>query len=96
MFRPTPGYRFVAADLSQVELRVVAWMAAEPTMLAIFRAGGDIHSSTAAAVMGITDEAFAALPKEVRDQKRYEAKSALRPICSCKLRRFRGLGPQNE
>ncbi len=75
IFKPTPGYKFVAADLSQIELRITAWMAQEPTMLRIYREGGDIHASTAAYVMGLTIEQFMALPDKQRDQKRFEAKS---------------------
>ena len=60
IFVPTPGYKFVAADLSQVELRVAAEMAQEPTMLRIFREGGDIHVMTAAFVLGLPYEQVAA------------------------------------
>ncbi len=60
IFIPTDGYQFVTADLSQIELRIAAWMAMEPTMLRIYREGGDIHVVTAAAVVGITPDQFAA------------------------------------
>jgi len=45
-------------DESQAELRVAAWMANEQTMLRLYREGGDIHESTAAAVMGVPIEEF--------------------------------------
>jgi DNA polymerase-1 len=43
----------LAIDYSQIELRIVAHMAQDKAMLAAFRAGQDIHATTAAAVHGI-------------------------------------------
>jgi DNA polymerase I len=43
----------MAVDYSQIELRIVAHMAQDAAMLAAFRAGQDIHATTAAAVHGI-------------------------------------------
>jgi DNA polymerase-1 len=42
-----PDWCIVAADLSQVELRLVAHVAQEPTMMRVFNSGEDIHTSTA-------------------------------------------------
>jgi DNA polymerase-1 len=42
-----PGKRLVAADYSQIELRVLAHMSGDPTLLEAFRKGQDIHSRTA-------------------------------------------------
>ena len=42
-----PDSVIVAADLSQIELRLVAHVANEPTMIKIFNSGEDIHTSTA-------------------------------------------------
>lgn len=75
IFVPSDGYVFVECDLSQAELRIAAWMANDPAMLRIYREGGDIHAATAAAVMGITLEAFNALPSEVKKAKRQQAKA---------------------
>ena len=75
IFVPTPGYTFIEVDLSQAELRLVAWMANEPTMLRAYQNGEDIHALTAAMIMGITLEAFKALPKAIKKQKRQEAKA---------------------
>lgn len=74
---PTPGYKFVEVDLSQIELRLVAWMANEPTMLEIYRTGGDIHTATAIAVAGITMEAYLALSEDEQEDFRRKAKAAL-------------------
>ncbi|MCG8458129.1 MAG: DNA polymerase, partial [Holophagales bacterium] len=51
-FRAEPGNLLVVADYSQVELRVLAHMAGEETMIEAFRRGDDIHAATAAAVFG--------------------------------------------
>jgi len=55
------GWRFVAADYSQIELRVLAHLSADPAMRAAFDAGDDIHTRTAMAVFnepaeGITSD----------------------------------------
>lgn len=65
----------IEADFSQLELRIAAIMANGPTVLRLYREGADIHAATAAAVMGITPEEFAQLPKETRDFKRFQAKA---------------------
>ena len=75
IFRPTPGYVLVEADLSQAELRIAAWMANELTMLDIYQRDGDIHTATAAAVMGISIEAFMQLPPEQIKLLRFYAKA---------------------
>ena len=50
---PIEGWKFLELDYSQVELRIAAWMANESSMIRIYLDGGDIHSATAAAVIGI-------------------------------------------
>ena len=52
-FIAQPGWQLMAVDYSQIELRIVAHMAQDKSMLAAFRAGQDIHATTAAAVHGI-------------------------------------------
>lgn len=47
------GWQLLAVDYSQIELRIVAHMSQDEAMLAAFRAGQDIHATTAAAVHGI-------------------------------------------
>ena len=47
------GWLLLAADYSQVELRVLAHISGDPTMLAAFSRGEDIHASTAAAIYGV-------------------------------------------
>ena len=46
------GWTLLAADYSQIELRILAHMSEEPGLLAAFRAGEDIHDATARAMYG--------------------------------------------
>jgi DNA polymerase I len=48
-----PGAALLSVDYSQIELRIVAHMAQDEAMLAAFRAGQDIHATTAAAIYGV-------------------------------------------
>jgi DNA polymerase-1 len=52
-FVADPGHCLLAVDYSQVELRIVAHMAGDEAMLSAFRAGQDIHTTTAAAIYNI-------------------------------------------
>ena len=55
-----PGWRFIAADYSQIELRILAHLSGDVRMRAAFAAGEDIHASTAAAVFGVEPAAVTA------------------------------------
>ncbi len=55
-FVADPGYQLVAADYSQVELRILAHIAEEPALIESFRRGEDIHRATAATVLGVAPE----------------------------------------
>jgi len=57
------GSVLLSVDYSQIELRIVAHMAEDETMLAAFKAGEDIHATTAAAVYGID---LGSVTKEMR------------------------------
>lgn len=52
-FRAAPGHLLVAADYSQIELRLLAHFSQDPHLLAAFRRGDDIHALTAAEVFGV-------------------------------------------
>src|SRR5256885_13778034 len=54
----------VAADYSQIELRVLAHVSQDPALLDAFRSGADIHRRTAAAGFGVVE---AAVTREQRD-----------------------------
>jgi len=63
-FVAMPGHALLSVDYSQVELRIVAHLADDQAMLDAFRAGQDIHTTTAAAVSGVPLEAV------TKDQRR--------------------------
>ena len=44
---PEPGHRFIVADFSAIEARVIAWIAGENWRLDVFRNGGDIYCASA-------------------------------------------------
>jgi DNA polymerase I len=52
-FVPAPGWRFVVADYSQIELRLMAHLSGDPEFIAAFRAGEDVHRQTAAIIFGV-------------------------------------------
>lgn len=47
-----PGWKFIEADFSQVELRLAAMFSGDPTLTRAFNTGGDPHRETAAKVLG--------------------------------------------
>ncbi|WP_306581145.1 DNA polymerase I [Dokdonella sp.] len=47
------GWRVVAADYSQIELRIMAHLSGDPGLLAAFHGGQDVHRATAAEVFGV-------------------------------------------
>jgi DNA polymerase I-like protein with 3'-5' exonuclease and polymerase domains/uracil-DNA glycosylase len=75
VFVAPPGYKIISCDLSQIELRIVAWMAGERNMIALYNQGLDIHAATAAATMGISLEDFNLLDPKLKKAKRQLAKA---------------------
>ncbi len=67
-FIPAAGYRILAADYSQIELRIMAHLSGDERLLAAFDAGLDIHRATAAEVWGQS-------PQEVSGDRRRAAKA---------------------
>lgn len=63
-FVARPGWVLAAADYSQVELRILAHMADDPGLKSAFANNEDIHTATAAAVLGIP------LDEVTKDQRR--------------------------
>jgi len=66
------GYQLVVGDLSQIEPRVLAWLADYTDMLDIFRAGGDPYAAFGAQMFNIPN-----LTKDSHPDLRQSAKSAL-------------------
>lgn len=69
-FIPTQGNLFLSADYSQIELRLVADFADDPTMIEAFAKGEDIHAITAAKIYHKSG------PEEVSADQRRNAKTA--------------------
>ncbi len=67
-FIAAPGHRILAADYSQIELRIMAHLSGDERLLAAFAAGEDIHQATAAEVFGV-------LPEKVSSDQRRSAKA---------------------
>ncbi|HEU0246261.1 MAG TPA: DNA polymerase I, partial [Gaiellaceae bacterium] len=51
-FVAEPGHRLLSADYSQIELRILAHVSGEPRLREAFQRGEDIHTATAAEVLG--------------------------------------------
>lgn len=56
-FIPSTGYKLVAADYSQIELRIMAHLSGDKGLLTAFAEGKDIHKATAAEVFGVALDA---------------------------------------
>jgi len=67
-FIPAPGHCMLAADYSQIELRIMAHLSGDERLLAAFDAGLDIHRATAAEVWGVPSQ-------EVSGDQRRSAKA---------------------
>lgn len=52
-FVPEDGYQMVAVDYSQIELRIMAHLSGDQSLLDAFSEGKDIHAATAAEVFGL-------------------------------------------
>ena len=67
-FVASPGYKLLAADYSQIELRIMAHLAKDEGLLHAFRNDLDVHRATAAEVFGVALE-------EVTTEQRRSAKA---------------------
>ncbi len=66
-FIPADGYLLLSADYSQIELRVMAHLSEDPTLISIFETGEDIHTATGTRVFGVD-------PKDLTAKHRSAAK----------------------
>jgi DNA polymerase-1 len=55
-FTAEPGKALIVADYSQIELRIMAYLSGEPTLLEALKRGEDIHTRTAAEVFGLAKD----------------------------------------
>lgn len=68
-FRPEKqGWSYLSADYSQIELRLLAHLSEDPTLIAAFSNNEDIHRYTASLILNIPIE-------EVTSEQRYQAKA---------------------
>ncbi len=67
-FIAPPGWKVMAADYSQIELRIMAHLSGDEGLLKAFHEGGDVHRATAAEVFGLK-------PEEVSANQRRAAKA---------------------
>jgi DNA polymerase-1 len=64
-FIAAPGHHLVSADYSQIELRIMAHLSHDETLLAAFKSGEDVHRRTAAEIFGQDGSAVSS------EQRRY-------------------------
>lgn len=55
-FIPKPGCRFIVADFSAIEARVIAWLSGERWRLDVFETGGDIYCASASQMFHVPVE----------------------------------------
>ena len=67
-FEAPEGFVMVAADYSQIELRIMAHLSSDPSLVDAFNNGKDIHRATAAEIMGVPES-------EVTTEQRRHAKA---------------------
>ncbi|EDY87204.1 DNA polymerase I [gamma proteobacterium HTCC5015] len=67
-FVAEPGHKILAADYSQIELRIMAHLSGDETLIRAFKEGRDIHQATASEVFGVPLD-------EVESEQRRRAKA---------------------
>ena len=67
-FIPEPGFVIVSADYSQIELRFLAHLSGDASLITVYNNNGDIHTETAAAIYGSAAD-------DVTDDQRQAAKA---------------------
>jgi len=69
-FVPAPGLILLVADYNQIELRCIAHLSGDPSLIAAFEAGDDIHRSVASRTWGVPTEE---VTKELRNRAKMVA-----------------------
>lgn len=78
MLTASPGNKLVAADLSAIEARVIAWLAGEKWRMDVFRSHGKIYEASAAMMFGVAiDSIVEGKPEYALRQKGKVAELAL-------------------
>ncbi|MDI1472201.1 MAG: DNA polymerase I [Thermodesulfovibrio sp.] len=68
VFVPERGFLFLSADYSQIELRILAHLSNDPSLIKAFNDGKDIHRATASEIFSVQEE-------EITDEQRRIAKT---------------------
>jgi len=82
LVRAKPGWGILSVDLSQIEMRHIAWKSRDPRMLQFFREGKDLHAAIAGFMKALGDghalkwylKHMDKMMEEVTDAERYGAK----------------------
>lgn len=87
-FYSQPGMKWVSADFSQIELRLLAHYSGDPYMAEIYRLGGDIHTMTALKAFKVTQAEYDAYSHEEKEEfdnyKRLPCKNVNFGVCIAK------------
>ena len=75
-FIAEPGHVLISADYSQIELRVLAHLSGDETLIAAFARGDDIHDQTALKVFGAGQRARS--PRAAAPREDHQLRAALR------------------
>src|SRR2546426_2827651 len=70
-FIPEDGWRFVAADYSQIELRILAHLSGEGGIIESFQRGEDTHTRTASEVFKVAPETVTSLQRTIAKSANY-------------------------
>jgi DNA polymerase-1 len=70
-FIPEEGWQFVAADYSQIELRILAHLSGEPGIIESFQRGEDIHTRTACEVFKVAPDTVTSLQRTIAKSANY-------------------------
>ena len=71
LFIPAPGNVLIVADYASMEMRAAAYVSGEPAMTRAFEEGQDLHSITAARMLGITPDQVSKARTESRETREF-------------------------
>jgi DNA polymerase-1 len=77
IFVAPPGHVYVAADFSQLEARIMAYLARDSISIGVFESGGDPHVQNARDLFGWSEQEWADLDPKTRKNARVFAKTFL-------------------
>jgi DNA polymerase I len=79
-FKPDEGKVFIAADYSQIELRILGYLSQDPTLLAAFENNKDIHAITAAKLFNVPTEEVTTAQRQVGKRINFSIMYGLTPF----------------